>query len=46
MTAGYTLFNKIPLAFRHWNAEYNAMLSLSDHQTMAFKDQNTIPKAT
>ena len=22
------------------------MLSLSDHQTMAFKDQSTIPKAT
>ena len=34
------------LGFGHWNTEYNAMLCLDDHQTMAFKDQSTIPKAT
>ena len=37
---------RVALGFGHWNAEYNAMLCLSDHQTMAFKDQSTIPKAT
>ena len=37
---------KVALGFGHWNTEDNAMLCLSDHQTMAFKDQSTIPKAT
>ena len=37
---------KVDLGFGHWNTEYNAMLCLSDHQTMAFKDKSTIPKAT
>ena len=37
---------KVALGFGHWNTEYNTMLCLSDHQTMAFKDQSTIPKAT
>ena len=46
MAARYTYFNKVRLAFGHWNAEYNAMLCLSDHKTMAFKDQSTISKAT
>ena len=36
---------KVALGFGHWNAEYNAMLCLSDHQTMNFQDQSTIPKA-
>ena len=38
----YTYFDKGCFG----NAECNAMLCLSDHQTMAFKDQSTIPKAT
>ena len=42
MAARYTCFNKVRLAFGHWNAEYNAMLCLSDHKTTAFKDQSTI----
>ena len=46
MAARYTYFNKVRLAFGHWNAEYYAMLCLSDHKTMAFKDQSTISKAT
>ena len=37
---------KVALGFGHWNAEDNAMLCLSDHQTTAFKDQSTIPTAT
>ena len=37
---------KVTLGFGHLNAEYNAMLCLSVYQTMAFKDQSTIPKAT
>ena len=37
---------KVALGFGHWNAEYNAMLCLSEHQTMAFKDKSTIPKVT
>ena len=37
---------KVALGFGHWNTEYNAMLCLSDHQTIAFEDQSTIPKAT
>ena len=37
---------KVALGFGHWNTEYNAMLCLSDHQTMAFNDQSTIPKTT
>ena len=45
MTARYTYFNKVRLAFGHWNAEYHAMLYLSDHKTMAFKDQSTISNA-
>ena len=47
----YTYFNKG--CFGIWSLksrlqiiQYNAMLCLSDHQTMAFKDQSTIPKAT
>ena len=36
---------KVALGFGHWNAEYNAMLCLSEHQTMNFQDQSTIPKA-
>ena len=43
-----TYFNKS--CFGIWSLkhriQYNAMLCLSDHQTMAFKDQNKIPKAT
>ena len=43
----YTLISiKVALGFGHWNTEYNAMLWLSDHETMALKDQSTIPKAT
>ena len=45
MAARYTYFNKVRLAFGHWNAEYPAMLYLSDHKTMAFKDQSTISNA-
>ena len=37
---------KVTLGFGHLNAEYNTMLCLSDYQTMAFKDQSTISKAT
>ena len=37
---------KVAYGFGHWNAEYSAMLCLSDHQTMAFKDQSTILKTT
>ena len=40
---------KFALGFGHGNTEYNAMLCLSEHQTMAFKDckdKSTIPKAT
>ena len=47
----YTYFNKGCLGI--WSLkrriqiiQYNAMLCLSDHQTMAFKDQSMIPKAT
>ena len=36
----------VALGFGHWNTEYNAMLCLSEHQTMAFKDKSTIPEAT
>ena len=39
----------VALGLGHWNTECNTMLCLSDHQTMAFKDQSsqsTIPKAT
>ena len=43
-----TYFNKN--CFGIWllknRIQYNAMLCLSDHQTMAFKDQSKIPKAT
>ena len=37
---------KVALGFGYWNAEYNAMLCLSDHQTMALEDQSANPKAT
>ena len=37
---------KFNLEFGHGNTEYNAMLCLREHQTMAFKDKSTIPKAT
>ena len=37
---------KFALGFGRGNTEYNAMLYLSEHQTMAFKDKSTIPKAT
>ena len=37
---------KFALGFGHWNTEYNAMLCLSEHQTMAFEDKSTIPKVT
>ena len=40
---------KFALGFGRGNTEYNAMLCLSEHQTMAFKDckdKSTIPKAT
>ena len=47
----YTYFNKgffgiWSLKCRTQIIQYNAMLCLSDHQTMAFEDQNTIPKTT
>ena len=45
-TRPYTISIKVALGFGHWNTEYNAMLCLSDHQTMAFNDQSTIPKTT
>ena len=37
---------KVAFRFVHWNTEYNPMLCLGDHQTMVFKDQRMIPKAT
>ena len=37
---------KFALGFGHWHREYNAMLCLSELQTMAFKDKSTIPEAT
>ena len=36
---------KIAFKFVYWNTEYNAMLCLSDHQTMT-KDQSMISKTT
>ena len=46
-TDGHTPISiKVALGFGHWNIEYNAMLCLSDYQTMVFKDQSMIPEAT
>ena len=35
---------KVALGFGHWNTEYNAMLCLSDHQTIAFEVKARFPK--